>query len=138
MSPQRLAECMDVIQWGVSSLAKALDCPEFLVSAWLAGKAKVPPDVAGWLEGLAAVNSSPVPREWKEVCTPRATTPDMKVPVFEALIWNTVAGQQILLDAELRTIDGIHRAGAQPLYSSERLVDVTDVDDDGVFRPKPR
>lgn len=50
MTPARLLECLAVLAWSKSGLAKQLGRPEATVRQWERGLVRIPEDVAEWLE----------------------------------------------------------------------------------------
>jgi hypothetical protein len=58
MTPERLAECLQLVRWQKDVLAEALDVPSALVAGWLAGSEEVPRKVAAWIEALTFVHEA--------------------------------------------------------------------------------
>ena len=56
MTPTRLRECLDALGWTQRGLARMLNRQEGTVRQWARGAVQIPPDVAAWLETLAAVH----------------------------------------------------------------------------------
>lgn len=66
MSPDRLREVLALLRWSQRGLADALGCDDRLVRRWASGDGSVPPDVATWLEALAAAHERhPPPEGWR-------------------------------------------------------------------------
>ncbi|MDX3928623.1 MAG: hypothetical protein QHC90_22820 [Shinella sp.] len=53
MTPARFSECLLLIRWTPINLASALQCELSWIEAMEAGNAKVPEELASWLETLA-------------------------------------------------------------------------------------
>lgn len=53
MTPNRLRQCLRVMNWTNATLAEALGCTETLVIAWALGYAELPDEVCHWIEILA-------------------------------------------------------------------------------------
>lgn len=53
MTPTRLTECLDALNWSNLRLAKRTGWSEGAVRQWEAGKVRIPQDVAVWLERVA-------------------------------------------------------------------------------------
>ena len=52
--PERLAECLALLRWSRQGLASVLGyASDNTVRQWLAGRVRVPAEVAAWLETLA-------------------------------------------------------------------------------------
>ena len=67
MSPARLRAALQVLRWPPEPLAAALALKPEEVQAWLDGSKRVPPNVAAWLEELAAAHeANPHPEGWFE------------------------------------------------------------------------
>lgn len=65
MTPGRLGECLATLHWSQRALADILAYSEGTVRGWARGSRPVPPDVAAWLEALAAVHAAnPRPDGW--------------------------------------------------------------------------
>ena len=66
MTPVRLRECLALLHWSQRGLADMLNYSEGTVRGWARGARAVPPEVADWLERLAAVHAShPRPENWR-------------------------------------------------------------------------
>ena len=66
MSPTRLRECLDALGWSQRGLADILGLHETRVRRMARGLLPVPPEVAEWLETLAAVHlAHPLPQGWQ-------------------------------------------------------------------------
>ena len=66
MTPTRLRECLDLLHWSQRGLADVLAYSEGTVRGWARGARDVPPEVAAWLETLAAVHQAhPMPEGWR-------------------------------------------------------------------------
>ncbi len=66
MTSTRLRECLNLMGWSQRGLADLLGLHETRVRRWARGLIDVPPEVASWLETLAAVHEAhPVPAGWK-------------------------------------------------------------------------
>lgn len=64
MTPQRLAACLALLDWGANTLATQLAVPRSTVRGWLAGRSPVPEHVARWLDSLARHHErNPAPKE---------------------------------------------------------------------------
>jgi DNA-binding transcriptional regulator YdaS (Cro superfamily) len=58
MTPARLYECLSLLRWSQQGLALALGYASHTsVRQWLTGRARVPADVAIWLETLATFHA---------------------------------------------------------------------------------
>ena len=67
MTPTRLRECLAALHWSQRGLADVLDYSEGTVRGWARGARAVPPEVAEWLETLAAVHvAHPAPKGWNK------------------------------------------------------------------------
>ncbi len=65
MTPTRLRECLTALGWSQRGLADMLEVHETRVRRWARGLLDVPPEVAAWLETLAAVHvAHPAPAGW--------------------------------------------------------------------------
>lgn len=63
MSPHRLLVCLAVIGWPERELARRTGRLQTTVRRWTSGRSPVPPDVAAWVEMLAAFHRAhPAPR----------------------------------------------------------------------------
>jgi hypothetical protein len=58
MNPTRLRTALCALRWSPETLVSALAIKPEQVLAWLDGSKRVPADVAGWLEGLAAAHEA--------------------------------------------------------------------------------
>ena len=68
MSPRRLLVCLAVIGWSGHELARRTGHSQTTVRRWTNGEAPMPPDVAAWVETLAACHRAhPVPRTEREL-----------------------------------------------------------------------
>ena len=66
MSPTRLRECLALLHWSQRGLADVLRYSEGTVRGWARGARPIPPEVAEWLETLAAVHlAHPLPDGWQ-------------------------------------------------------------------------
>lgn len=66
MTPDRLRDVLALLRWSQRGLSDALECDDRLVRRWASGDASVPPDVAVWLEALAAAHERlPAPGGWR-------------------------------------------------------------------------
>lgn len=70
MNATRFRECLDSLAWSQRGLAAVLGIHHSRVRRWAAGEWEVPPEVATWLEVLAAVH----------VAYPMPLVPRMRVP----------------------------------------------------------
>jgi predicted transcriptional regulator len=62
MTPQRLIECLRTIGWSRCGVAKTVGLSEMSFRRYENGTAKVPADIAAWLEKLAAAHKrNPAP-----------------------------------------------------------------------------
>lgn len=62
MTPQRLIECLRAIGWSRRGAATQVGLSEMSFRRYEAGTAKVPADIAAWLEKLAAAHErNPAP-----------------------------------------------------------------------------
>ena len=68
MTPTRLRECLDALQWSQRGFSRVLGREEGTVRQWARGAVKVPQDVAEWLEAIMrlrpphrAMDRSPAP-----------------------------------------------------------------------------
>jgi plasmid maintenance system antidote protein VapI len=62
MTPDRLRECLALLQWSQRGLAGALGRDERQVRRWATGRYEVPPETAAWLERRArAMQTDPPP-----------------------------------------------------------------------------
>ncbi|MGD0107284.1 MAG: helix-turn-helix transcriptional regulator [Rhodopila sp.] len=67
MSPDSFRACLQSIGWTQRGLADRLGIHETRVRRWAGGQYQIPPDIAAWLERLAAVHARhPVPDGWAE------------------------------------------------------------------------
>lgn len=67
MSPHRLLVCLAVIGWPERELARRTGRLQTTVRRWTGGRSPVPPDVAAWVETLAAFHrANPAPRAGQE------------------------------------------------------------------------
>ncbi len=65
MNATRLRECLTLMGWSQRGLAEMLGLHETRVRRWARGLMDVPPEVAAWLETLAAVHAAhPMPAGW--------------------------------------------------------------------------
>ena len=68
MSPRRLLVCLAVIGWSGHEMARRTGRPQTTVRRWATGEVPVPPDVAAWVETLAACHRAhPAPRAEREL-----------------------------------------------------------------------
>ena len=66
MTPARLRECLALLRWSQRGLADALGHSEGTVRGWARGTRTAPPNVATWLEALAAAHAArPLPAGWQ-------------------------------------------------------------------------
>lgn len=66
MSADRLRDVLGILRWSQRGLADALECDDRLVRRWASGAGSIPPDVAAWLEALAAAHEAhPAPTDWR-------------------------------------------------------------------------
>ena len=66
MTSTRLRECLDALGWSQRGLADMLGLHETRVRRWARGLVEVPPEVAQWLETLAATHAAhPLPAGWQ-------------------------------------------------------------------------
>jgi hypothetical protein len=135
MSPERFTHLIFLLRWTDETVAEVLGCRHYLVAAWTDGRARIPDEVADWMEMLGAAHLVPTPHCWKSQALPHRYLAGEKVPVFESLVWNAVAADLTLADQHLRTIESIHLLGAEPDLASERVVDGSEIDEHGVYRP---
>jgi hypothetical protein len=135
MSPERFAQLLFLLRWTDETVAEVLGCRHYLVAAWTDGRARIPDEVADWMEMLGTAHLAPTPDCWKSQVRPHHFLPGEKVHVFESLVWNAVAADLTLADQHLRTIESIHLLGAEPDLASERVVDGSEIDEQGVYRP---
>lgn len=64
--PDELDAILKKIGWSARHLAEVLECHRNLPTAWLFGRAKVPPLIALWLRQLAACHEAhPAPKHWR-------------------------------------------------------------------------
>lgn len=67
MTSTRLRECLDLMGWSQRGLGEMLGLHETRVRRWARGLLDVPPEVADWLETLAAVHAAhPMPDGWSK------------------------------------------------------------------------
>lgn len=52
MTPTRLRECLEALEWTQRGLARVLERQEGTVRQWARGAVQIPEDVASWLERL--------------------------------------------------------------------------------------
>jgi DNA-binding transcriptional regulator YiaG len=57
MTPTRLRECLDALEWTQRGLARTLQKQEGTVRQWARGQVRIPEDVAAWLEILASFHA---------------------------------------------------------------------------------
>jgi hypothetical protein len=66
MTPTRLRECLEILHWTQRGAADVIGCADRMVRLWAAGGEPVPPEIATWLEALAAAHqANPVPTSWR-------------------------------------------------------------------------
>jgi transcriptional regulator with XRE-family HTH domain len=66
LTPARLRECLEILDWSQRSLALRLDVNERQVRRWASGSGRMPQPVADWLEFLARVHDRhPPPQRTK-------------------------------------------------------------------------
>lgn len=53
MTPTRLRECLDALDWTQRGLARVLGRQEGTVRQWARGAVQIPADIAAWLDRLA-------------------------------------------------------------------------------------
>ncbi|WP_332717403.1 hypothetical protein [Pelagibacterium mangrovi] len=58
MTPERYAQCLEILRWTNETLAEALGCDESLTEAYALGLAEIPPKVGAWLEVLALAHQA--------------------------------------------------------------------------------
>ena len=57
---------IDALQWSQRGVAAYLGLADTRARRWASGELEIPPNVAAWLERLAAVHEAhPMPEEWK-------------------------------------------------------------------------
>lgn len=67
MSPTRLRECLEALEWTQRGLARVLDRQEGTVRQWARGVVQIPDDVAAWLERLERCHArNPPPKRSAE------------------------------------------------------------------------
>jgi hypothetical protein len=57
MNLDRFNQCLNLLRWTKSELARALECDIFLVNAWNDGTEGIPDGLASWLEALAQAHA---------------------------------------------------------------------------------
>ena len=68
MTPDRFRECLAALRWSQRSLAELLGVHQTTARRWATGEGIVPPNVARWLEDLAAAHQAhPLPAGWQRV-----------------------------------------------------------------------
>lgn len=71
MTPERFNECLDILGTSIHKLSKILDTHNTTVQRWSKGKQPIPPNLAEWLETLAAFRlKHPLPEGWEEKRVP--------------------------------------------------------------------
>lgn len=66
MTPTRLRACLGTIGWSQRELARRIRYDERQVRRWASG-AKIPTEVAAWIEAVAALlSNAPTPRRAEE------------------------------------------------------------------------
>ena len=66
MTPTRLRDAIASLGWTQRGLARMLDFDERMVRRWAAGSGAIPPEVATWLDRLAAAaEANPAPTAWR-------------------------------------------------------------------------
>jgi plasmid maintenance system antidote protein VapI len=63
MTSDRFNECLALIGWSVSGVAKRMGVPQTRPRRWAEGRYPVPADVARWLEKLATAHERNPPPE---------------------------------------------------------------------------
>jgi transcriptional regulator with XRE-family HTH domain len=63
MSPTRLRECLEALNWTQRGLARVLERQEGTVRQWARGVVQIPADVAAWLDKLAHYHERNPPPE---------------------------------------------------------------------------
>ena len=58
MDAFRLEECLTVLRWTPSTLARCFECDVSVVEAWLAGEVEIPMKAAAWIEVLAQAHEA--------------------------------------------------------------------------------
>ena len=67
MTPDRLRTCLDLIGWSQRQLAGILAIQFSSVQRWANGQTAIPPQVAEWLERVAATHEqNPLPEGWRD------------------------------------------------------------------------
>ena len=109
MTPNRLADCLILIRWPPDVLAKAVDVPSEVVSAWLSGSELVPRNVGAWIEALCFVH------EAAEITKPSTTGEGYGtgarqefIPVYAYNLLRNLSHEPVLL----RTLFGSDDEGA--------------------------
>lgn len=63
MTPSRLVQCLETIGWTRRGVAAQIGLSEMSFRRYEAGTARVPDDIAAWLETLAAAHkANPAPK----------------------------------------------------------------------------
>ena len=63
MTPERLRECLDALEWTQRGLARVLERQEGTVRQWARGAVQIPDNVAEWLERLERFHKrNPAPK----------------------------------------------------------------------------
>lgn len=52
MTPTRLRECLNALQWSQRGIARVLDRQEGTIRQWARGVVRIPGDVSEWLETI--------------------------------------------------------------------------------------
>lgn len=66
MTPAALSATLDRLHWTNRALAAELACDETTIRQMLAGRRRIPPSVAAWLERLVAAHDRlPAPQDWR-------------------------------------------------------------------------
>lgn len=108
MTPARFRHCLDLLWLSSQKLAAILGEDERLVRRWKSGAAEIPPDIASWLERLAAAHeANPVPgarvalRAADGVDVRNAADPWAPSPLGRLVSIDPVTGEQ-LNEAQIR------------------------------------
>jgi hypothetical protein len=127
MTPTRLRECLDVLEWTLRELARRLKCDSGTIRQMGTGKRPVHESLAAWLEMLAAVHGTLSPElrdiarqlgcdQGRFVRYPRGMRP---LTDEEAALLETLATIHAALPEPVGWESGRHRPGESPGTSNQ-------------------
>lgn len=109
MTPTRLRECLDVLDWPLRELARRLRCDSATIRQMGVGRRPVSDNLAAWLEMLAAVHST-LPPELRDIAK--------RLGCDQGRFVRRPRGMRPLTDEEaalLETLATIHAAIPEPV-----------------------